>query len=396
MRSGFHQTRQALEKILAVRAAQVISMLHLGRARIVPARNRHLARWLDVDALLLAVRHDEHALARIQARDHHENDTRRRIERGDRDVVDHAAVEDGTAVASQDRRERRRARRLQDEIGEIFDRRALLRFHEFGMKTERLTERRVKRLADIFLDVVCDQPRRDCAARAEPARQMRHADANLGRVRELMETVREDVEQRLSIDAVMRKHGLPAQQVAPVGVARVVAQRVGVVVHDPARLVRVEHAGGGRTRRNTGDDARFEIQFRPDHVPETGLPPAAVSPAGEYDLVEHLLVDERVGGGRVSGEFALVIVDVDFPEDEVAPATLDVGGDQHVAGFHRSHEGRVEGHGGHRDEAAHDVRDGDDHRGIRRGHEDLSADDAARVAQVVRIRQAQCDGVLGD
>ena len=116
-------------------------MHHLRRARVVPTRNRHLARRLHVEPLLHAVRHDEHLRPRIKTRDHHQHVAGRiGVERADRHVVDHPAIQHRPAIAPQNRRERRRTRRLQDQIGEVLDRRAILRAHEFRMKTERLTQ----------------------------------------------------------------------------------------------------------------------------------------------------------------------------------------------------------------------------------------------------------------
>jgi hypothetical protein len=176
---------------------------------------------------------------------------------------------------------------LQDQVGKIFDTRAILRAHELGMKAERLAERGMQRLAHVLLDVVSDQPRRDRAARAEPTRQMRHADADFRRLRERSELLAIDVEQRLAVDPIVRKHRFTAQQVAPVGISGVVAQRIFVIAHDPVGIARVEHARSGRTRRDAGDDARPDLQLRLHEVPEARLPPAAIAAAREYNLIEH-------------------------------------------------------------------------------------------------------------
>ncbi len=105
---------------------------------------------------------------------------------------------------------------------------------------------------------------------------MRHADADLRRLLQVVESIGKDIEQCLAIDAVIRKHGF--------------AERVGVVVHHPSRFIRVEHIGRRHARRYSRDDARLQFQFQLDDVSETGLPPAAVSAAGEYDLIEHYFV----------------------------------------------------------------------------------------------------------
>ncbi|KOS76107.1 hypothetical protein DM46_2511 [Burkholderia mallei] len=257
------------------------------RARIVPARDRHLARRLHVEPPLTAAIDDERLRTRVTPRHHHQHGPRRRVERADGHVVDHPAVEHRPAVAAQDGRERRRARRLEHEIRELVDARAILRADELGAKAERAAECRMQRLADVFLDVVRDESRRHRASRAEPARHVRHADADVRRAGELRERLAVDVEKRLAIDPVMRKDRLGTQQIAPMDIPAVVPERLFVIAHHPARVARVEHAGGRRARRDAGDHARPQIERGPHDVPEPRLPPAAVAAAREYHLIEH-------------------------------------------------------------------------------------------------------------
>ena len=144
--------------------------------------------------------------------------------------------------------------------------------------------------APVFLDVVCDQPRHHPATRTQPARQMRHADADLRRLQRIAqgaESLLENIEQGLPVNPVMRKHRFTPQQIAPIRILVITAQHLGVIRHHPGRVSRIQHAGGRRPGGNTGNHPRAQLELRRHHLPKTRLPPTAVAAARKDHLIKH-------------------------------------------------------------------------------------------------------------
>ena len=207
---------------------------------------------------------------------------------GHRHVLDQAAIQGGTSVATSDRENERRGGRLEDCMNELFRRRAIAGSRHAGTESQLFHPTRAQTPCQALLDLVDGGCGQGPDPRPQQSRRVRDDNSQVRSLPQSLESAqRYGVKEGVARNHRMGEHPSPSKQVAELQVAPAARRQL----EKPGKEARPAPGEQDRgqccapTHRRDRGGARKGALHR---LPEPRLPEAPRAPAGEHDGIRCL------------------------------------------------------------------------------------------------------------